>query len=119
MVDLPKLIIVEERAVFTHPHRSKMTCQSCKNMQGCKNNYLCRDFEPINIPGEKPRKGKYLCSGCYNIHYDHGVGLRQSNGKGCWSYGSSSVVLKATPYSSSQRPPWSMRWQLSCYQGKY
>ena len=114
---LPNLVIVEEYEGYNFKYKNLMTCQSCNNIQSCNrsHSFICENFEPYNIPGEKPPKSKSLCSGCYNSHYDHGIGLRQSGGKGCWSYKDAKVILEAYPYNSYMRPPWPARWRQSVH----
>lgn len=93
--------------------RKYAKCQNCKKVQNCnksnKHNNNCSEIELINEVGEKPTKGKHLCSGCYNDYYNQG------NKKTCYNYKNSKVILKSVWYSNSQRPPWALRWKLSCW----
>jgi len=120
-MELPKLVIVEERAVFRHKYRSRFTCTSCNRLQGCNKsrNYVCSDFDLCSEPGERPKKSRDLCSGCHNNFYNYGRGAKMAIGGSCMSYGSSSVELKPTPYHINHVPPWPPRWNLSCFRRKY
>jgi hypothetical protein len=91
-----------------------MECQNCVTIQECKKpHYKCSKFKLFGTKPLKPKKSRDLCSGCNNNWYN-----QNKQGK-CWSYSSAKVKLQSYPFHLNHRPPWQVRWQLSCFVRKW
>ncbi len=88
-----------------------MKCENCNDVQECDKSHsnICKDFDLYGLKHPKPKKSKALCSFCHNNFYNN------NRKNGCWSYKTAKVELKSYPNSSTDRPPWRLEWNLSCF----
>lgn len=92
-----------------------MSCQNCVTIQKCEKlkHNTCFDFKLRGDEPTKPKKSRDLCSGCRTDWYNSNVS------DGCWNYKTSKVVKRSAIYSKSQRPPYGLEYQLSCFGRKW